>query len=229
IARDRTRQFELADDLSLTAGAHQLKFGGDYRAILLDHQPFQHSITYETPDIQTLVTTDAVSIISVTTNPASLLTQSFSAYAQDNWKANSRIVLTYGIRWELVPAPSARGAISLNPPYSTSWAFDPHLKLPRSYQWNGAMEKSFGSKQSVSVTYVGQSGRNLLRQEALFMPNPNFSGDFLLTRNDAASNYNALQSQYRRPLSDRVQAVLNYTWSHSLDNASNDVVAGLSK
>jgi hypothetical protein len=325
IARDRTRQFELADDLSLTAGAHQLKFGGDYRAILLDHQPFQHSITYETPDIRTLVTTDAVSIISVTTNPANLLTQSFSAYAQDNWKANSRIVLTYGIRWELAPAPSARGAtslaswanvtnppninlapsgtplwktsysnfaprvgiayrltergdfvaragagifydlgvgssanigayfpnsaaqnyngvplpitdltpyipaISLNPPYSTSWAFDPHLKLPRSYQWNGAIEKSFGSKQSVSVTYVGQSGRNLLRQEALFMPNPNFSGDFLLTTNDAASSYNALQSQYRRPLSDRVQAVLNYTWSHSLDNASNDVVAGLSK
>jgi hypothetical protein len=119
-------------------------------------------------------------------------------------------------------------AISLSPPYSTAWAFDPNLKLPRSYQWNVAIEKSFAAKQSVSATYVGQSGRKLLRQEALFAPNPSFSGDFLLTKNDAASNYNALQIQYRRPLSDRVQAVLNYTWSHSLDRASNDVVAGLS-
>jgi hypothetical protein len=51
---------------------------------------------------------------------------------------------------------------------------------------------------------------------------------FNLTQNDARSNYHALQLQYRRPVSSRVQAVLNYTYSHSLDNASNDVVAGLS-
>ena len=32
--------------------------------------------------------------------------------------------------------------------------------------------------------------------------------------------------QYRRPLSGRVQALLNYTYSHSLDNVSGDDVAG---
>jgi len=98
------------------------------------------------------------------------------------------------------------------------------LKLPRSYQWNVALEKSFGGKQAVSVTYVAQAGRDLLRQEALNQPNSSFAGSFLLTQNDARSNYNALQTQYRRPLSGRLHAVLNYTWSHSLDSASNDVV-----
>jgi hypothetical protein len=29
--------------------------------------------------------------------------------------------------------------------------------------------------------------------------------------------------QYRRPISAGLQALLNYTWSHSLDNASNDI------
>jgi hypothetical protein len=120
-------------------------------------------------------------------------------------------------------------AISSMPPYSAgSQGFDPNLKLPRSYQWNVALEKSFGRQQAVSATYVGQAGRDLLRYEALYEPNANFSGAFNLTRNDARSNYNAFQLQYRRRLSSRVQALLNYTYSHSLDNASNDVVAGLS-
>src|SRR6202041_140601 len=104
-------------------------------------------------------------------------------------------------------------ALSFAPPYPDQiYAFTPNLKLPRSYQWNVALEKSFGGKQAVSATYVGQSGRNLFRQEALYHPNSNFIGDFLLTQNDAHSNYNALQIQYRRPLLARVQALLNYTW-----------------
>ncbi len=102
------------------------------------------------------------------------------------------------------------------------------MKLPRSYQWNVALEKSFGGRQIISVTYVGQAGRDLLRQIALFRPNSNFRGEFLLTENDARSNYNALQVQFRRPLASGLQALLNYTWSHSLDSASNDVVAGFS-
>jgi hypothetical protein len=92
------------------------------------------------------------------------------------------------------------------------------------------LEKSFGGKQAISVTYVGQAGRDLIREEALPLSNSNFvSGSFLsLTVNDARSNYNALQVQYRRPLASRLQVLLNYSWSHSLDNASNDVVVALS-
>ena len=120
--------------------------------------------------------------------------------------------------------------ISATPPYPSFdvRGFDPNLKLPRSYQWNVALEKSFGVRQAISATYVGQAGRDLLRQDALFQPNANFLGGFGLTGNEARSNYNALQLQYRRPLSSRVQALLNYTYSHSLDNASDDVIAGLS-
>jgi len=71
-------------------------------------------------------------------------------------------------------------------------------------------------------------GQDLLREEAFYQPNANFQGEFLLTQNDARSNYNALQVQYRRPVSKGLQGLLSYTWSHSLDNSSNDVVAGLS-
>ena len=118
--------------------------------------------------------------------------------------------------------------LSVNPPFPKNIVgTSSDLVLPRSYQWNAAIEKSFLG-QAVSVTYVGQAGRNLLRQEGIAKPNANFKGAFLLTLNDARSNYNALQVQYRRPLSNRLQVIANYTWSHSLDNASNDVIENVS-
>jgi len=119
-------------------------------------------------------------------------------------------------------------AISLTPPYPFAEGFASNLRLPRSYQWNLALERSFAGHQALSLTYVGQVGRNLLRQEALYQPTPDFSSELFLTVNDAYSNYNALQVQYRKPLTGRLQALLGYTWSHSLDNASDDVVVGLS-
>ncbi len=120
--------------------------------------------------------------------------------------------------------------VSLNPPLSR-WHLcvraEPKTATFVSVECSSRKNR-LGDKQAVSATYVGQSGRNLFRQEALYQPNSNFIGDFLLTQTTLISNYNALQIQYRRPLLARVQALVNYTWSHSLDNASSDVVVGLS-
>jgi len=93
--------------------------------------------------------------------------------------------------------------ISVTPPIQTEvLAFASNLKLPRSYQWNLALEKAFG-KQSVSATFVGQAGRDLLRQEGLFQPNPDFQSLVFITGNGGYSNYDAFQLQYRRPLTNR--------------------------
>jgi len=140
---------------------------------------------------------------------------------------NSAFTFYSGVSLPVSNASSYLPAISLAPPYSDQvYAFTPNLQLPRSYQWNVALEKEFAGKQALSVTYLGQAGRDLLRKEAMYQPNPNFSGLFYVTENDARSNYNALQVQFRRPLSASVQALVSYSFSHSLDNASNDFVAG---
>lgn len=116
-------------------------------------------------------------------------------------------------------------SFSLQPPYPGTYGFAPDIKLPRSYQWNVALEKSFHDNQALTVTYVGQAGRDLLRNIGYFQPNPNFASYFYFTKNDAFSNYEALQVQYRKNLTSGLQALVNYTFAHSLDNSSSDVVS----
>src|SRR5882724_2052127 len=323
--RNHTAQVNVADDLNVSIARHQLQFGGDYREIFLNTAPSHYSAPYFN-DIQTLISSQSAFVNPFLNLPARILSQSLSLYGQDRWKITPRLSITYGLRWELAPAPSAldnttlaswtntndpaaialapqgtrlwkttRGnfaprvglaysltqkgdfvvrvgggvfydlgtgqsaflasnfpnsasaafptgvtlpvadltpllpTISLTPPFPFAIGFASDLKLPRSYQWNVALEKSFGDKQVISVTYVGQAGRDLLRVEGLNQPNSNFA-DFTvfdLTKNSAHSNYHSLQVQYRRPLSTRLQALLSYTRSHALDNASDDTVEAL--
>ena len=325
IGHNQTKQLNFTDDLSWTIVSHKLKFGTDVRLLYLNIAPAKGVIGYSVDSVQDFLATGQADLYATTTLPGKVLAKAFSFYAQDTWTLSPRLTLSYGLRWDLSPAPSAQdntilaawrnldnpaaispapqgtplwntqyrnvapragfayrldakgdfvlragagvfydlglgaasivpsywpnsaftfypgvsvplsGAssylptISLAPPYSDQvYAFAPDLRLPRSYQWNLALEKSFAGKQALSITYLGQAGRELLRKEALFQPNPDFDGLFYLTGNDALSNYHALQVQYRRPLSKSVQALLNYSFSHSLDSASNDFLAGLS-
>ena len=74
------------------------------------------------------------------------------------------------------------------------------MNLSRTYEWNVGWEQSLGSSQSLSLTYVGAIGRDLLRVRNILNPNPNF-GQITLTDNSATSNYQALQVKFERRLS----------------------------
>jgi hypothetical protein len=124
----------------------------------------------------------------------------------------------------LSPRDAAPPALNTNLPAATMLVADPHLKLPRTYQWNVALEQSIGNNQSISATYAGAIGRKLLRVTNLFNVNPNF--EFIaFTDNSATSDYNALQIQFQRRLSRGLQALGSYSWSHSIDIASTDAIA----
>lgn len=122
----------------------------------------------------------------------------------------------------LTPQDAAPPAFTVNPPVPTIIVADPHLKLPRTYQWNVAAEQALGNNQSLSLTYVGAIGRDLLRATDLFDVNPDF-GLIALTGNTGTSDYHALQVKFERRLSRGLQALASYTFSHSIDNASTDV------
>jgi hypothetical protein len=97
---------------------------------------------------------------------------------------------------------------------------NPNLKLPYTLQWNGAIEQAFGTQQTLSISYIGASGRRLIQTASITFPNPNLASAILVT-NAGTSDYNALQLQFQRQLSRGLQALASYSWSHSLDTASS--------
>ncbi|HKE28244.1 MAG TPA: carboxypeptidase regulatory-like domain-containing protein [Bryobacteraceae bacterium] len=117
-----------------------------------------------------------------------------------------------------LPLPYLAG---ITPPYPLLYAFDPHLKLPYTWQWNLALEQSLGAGQSLTVSYVGSAGRSLMQDDQISIGqiNPNFT-TINLTRNLGSSDYDSLQAQFQRRLSKGLQMLVSYTWSHALDNDS---------
>jgi Carboxypeptidase regulatory-like domain/TonB dependent receptor len=103
-------------------------------------------------------------------------------------------------------------------------AFDPNLKLPRTLQWNVALEQALGTQQAVSITYAGAAGQRLLQTATIFAPTPDIGTAWLVT-NAATSNYNSLQVQFHRRLTDGLQALMSYTLAHSIDTASAGSIA----
>lgn len=121
---------------------------------------------------------------------------------------------------------AAPPALTTNPPVTTILVTDPHLKLPRTYQWNVAFEQSIGNGQSLSATYIGAIGRDLLRITQLFNVNPNFLS-VGITDNLATSDYHALQLKFQQRLSRGLQGLASYTFAHSIDIASTDAATNL--
>jgi len=129
-----------------------------------------------------------------------------------------------GVCFPLSATDATPPAFSTRPPVGNIIVADPHLKVPRTYEWNVALEKALGSSQSVSLTYIGAIGRDLLRVTNLFNPNPDFQ--FVsVTSNTATSDYHGLQVKFQRRLSHGLQLLGSYTFSHSIDIASTDAFA----
>jgi len=118
----------------------------------------------------------------------------------------------------LLPLPS----VDPNPPYTRAVdVTDPYLSMPRTYEFNVALEQELGPDQALTTTYVGALGRNEIRNELFLDPSVDFLSGLSPYVNTGTSNYNALQLQFQRRLSHGLQVLAGYTWSHSIDNASD--------
>jgi len=134
--------------------------------------------------------------------------------------------------------------LTLNNPFPPFFPFplpDSALAIQRDLRtgymqhWNLNVERQIGAKGVFEVAYVGSKGTKLLTARDInqpqpsalppglpFVPRPNPRFDDIdLLESRANSSYNALQARYQQRLTRGLTALASYTWSKSIDDASN--------
>lgn len=322
------QQYNIVNIATWNLASHALKFGVDFRRLAPSVGGRLYSKVLTVPTITQLATgivpTAEVRQVNNFLEPRY---NNFSAFVQDTWRLRPRFTLTYGLRWEVNPAPSeangnlpvtvrglsnfrnatlapagsklydttygnfaprlgiswqpfqsmatvvragfgmfydlgysfagtalspgnypfsrstfysnipiddprlfgTAGALNTNPPYPRLFAYAEGYQLPYTLQYSFAVEQPFGNVNSLELSYVGSASRRLARVESLraaVLQNPLFTRiDFV--NNEGYSDYNSLQVQFKRRFSRGFQALLAYTWSKSLDTASDESITNL--
>jgi len=100
------RQFNVLGSTSMIVGTHSFKFGADYRRIfpIIGLYPQEQSFLFD--GVTQAITGDAARA-NFLTRPQSErpVFNETSIYGQDEWRVTPRLTLTYGLRWEISPAP----------------------------------------------------------------------------------------------------------------------------
>src|SRR5229473_126487 len=109
--RNKADDYQIRDDISLTKGAHQLKFGGSWALYKKVQDLFgqtQGSFgfdgTFTGNDFADYLLGDAKQYQELAVQDHGFWNNvSWAAYAQDNWRVNHRLTLNLGLRWDGVP------------------------------------------------------------------------------------------------------------------------------
>jgi hypothetical protein len=109
--KNKADDYQIRDDISLTKGSHQLKFGASW-AIYKKIQDlfgqtqggFSFDGTFTGNDVADLVLGTAKGYQELAVQDSGKWNNvSWAAYAQDNWRVNHRLTLNLGLRWDGVP------------------------------------------------------------------------------------------------------------------------------
>jgi len=168
-ARNQQRQFNAIGNLAAIAGAHQFKFGVDYRRLSPIIQPQNHSVLVQFNGVGNpgAVSQPAGTLLSGRSLGALIQAWSgaifpvfnnVSLYGQDNWRVNRRFTLNYGLRWELNLPPTENSG---HPPATVIGLDNPAtatIAPPGTPLWNTSYN-NFAPRVGMSYQLFREPGR----------------------------------------------------------------------
>jgi hypothetical protein len=109
------------------------------------------------------------------------------------------------------------------------------LRTAYMQHWNLNVQRELPGESILEIAYVGSKGTKLLTARDInqpqpgalppglpFVPRPNPQFDDIdLLESRSNSSYNSLQARFQQRLSNGLAALVSYTWSKSIDDASN--------
>ena len=105
-------QINVVDSLTRLTGRHHLKMGLDYRLVrqISRSRSYSESVSFNgmTGNDYSFLTGKALNALVSSSVPATYPEYTnFSLYGQDTWRATDRTTVTYGLRWDVNPAPTS--------------------------------------------------------------------------------------------------------------------------
>jgi hypothetical protein len=142
------------------------------------------------------------------------------------------------------PLPQFGFPLTLDNPFPANFPFplpdsalaiQRDLRTPYMQHWNANVQRELGRNGVLELAYVGSKGTKLLSARDInqpqpsvlppnlpFVPRPNpLFDDINLIESRASSTYHSLQARFQQRLSRGLALLASYTWSKSIDDASN--------
>jgi hypothetical protein len=170
-SRSDQSQINVVHSFSKTVTSHTFKLGADYRRTMPTNyrMPYTLNVTFNglSGDKGGLASGVATNV-QVASNVATVypVYTNFSTYAQDTWRATDRTTLTYGLRWDINPAPGVRqgdrpfalaestiaGVTQNDPLYATRW-FDVAPRFGLAYQMDTTEGREMMLRMGIGLFY----------------------------------------------------------------------------
>jgi len=103
--REQT-QLQIAPTGNWNHGGHAVRFGADYRRLAPKRTDATGSLGILADTVADLVNSSHFWEAHSERQVVSAVVREISVFAQDTWRATPRLTLTYGLRWEISPAPT---------------------------------------------------------------------------------------------------------------------------